>query len=155
MCWLSRNSGASTSWNPKGPSRPVAGKLYLYWFCEFCVAARGTALHFKMSARWLTQKFLFLRANHVVSKTHHDSWTALATAGARAHSLFQFLVLSVLRDVSFSFPVTQCWVTTRDRSTWVPLGLAHGAVYVTTRHDTTCSFSVFTGRAIEMHRNVF
>jgi hypothetical protein len=29
MCRLSRNSGASTSWNPKGLSRPVAGKLYL------------------------------------------------------------------------------------------------------------------------------
>jgi hypothetical protein len=30
MCQLSRNSGVSTSRNPKGPSRPVAGKLYLY-----------------------------------------------------------------------------------------------------------------------------
>jgi hypothetical protein len=30
MCRLSRNSGASTSWNPRGLSRPVAGKLYLY-----------------------------------------------------------------------------------------------------------------------------
>ena len=29
MCRLSRNSGASASWNPKGLSRPVAGKLYL------------------------------------------------------------------------------------------------------------------------------
>jgi hypothetical protein len=30
MCRLSRNSEASTSWNPKGLSRAVAGKLYLY-----------------------------------------------------------------------------------------------------------------------------
>jgi hypothetical protein len=30
MCRLSRNSGASTSWNPKGLSRPVAGKFYVY-----------------------------------------------------------------------------------------------------------------------------
>jgi hypothetical protein len=30
MCVLSTNSGASASWNPKGLSRPVAGKLYLY-----------------------------------------------------------------------------------------------------------------------------
>jgi hypothetical protein len=30
MCRLSRNSGASTSRNPKHLSRPVAGKLYLY-----------------------------------------------------------------------------------------------------------------------------
>jgi hypothetical protein len=32
MCRLSRNSGASTSWNPKGLSRPVAGKL-----CKSCL----------------------------------------------------------------------------------------------------------------------
>jgi hypothetical protein len=30
-CRLSRSSGASASGNPKGPSRPVAGKLYLYF----------------------------------------------------------------------------------------------------------------------------
>jgi hypothetical protein len=29
MCRLSRNNGTSTSWNPKGLSRPVVGKLYL------------------------------------------------------------------------------------------------------------------------------
>jgi hypothetical protein len=29
---LSRNSGATTSWDPKGLSRPVAGKLYLLSF---------------------------------------------------------------------------------------------------------------------------
>jgi hypothetical protein len=30
MCRLSGNSRDSTSWNPKGLSRPVAGKLYLF-----------------------------------------------------------------------------------------------------------------------------
>jgi hypothetical protein len=30
MCRLSRNLGASTSWNPKGLFRPVMGLLYLY-----------------------------------------------------------------------------------------------------------------------------
>jgi hypothetical protein len=30
MCRLSRNLGASTSWNPVGLSRPVMGLLYLY-----------------------------------------------------------------------------------------------------------------------------
>jgi hypothetical protein len=30
MCCLSINLGASTSWNPKGLSRPVMGLLYLY-----------------------------------------------------------------------------------------------------------------------------
>jgi hypothetical protein len=29
MCRLTRNLGASTSWNPKGLSRPVMGLLYL------------------------------------------------------------------------------------------------------------------------------
>ena len=32
MCRLSRNSGASNSGNPKVPSRPVEGKLYLYLY---------------------------------------------------------------------------------------------------------------------------
>jgi hypothetical protein len=31
MCQLSRNLGASTSWNPKGLSRPVMGLLYIYY----------------------------------------------------------------------------------------------------------------------------
>jgi hypothetical protein len=30
MCRLSRNLGASISWNPKDLSRPVMGLLYLY-----------------------------------------------------------------------------------------------------------------------------
>jgi hypothetical protein len=30
MCRLSRNLGASTSWNPKGLSRPVMGLPYFY-----------------------------------------------------------------------------------------------------------------------------
>jgi hypothetical protein len=39
MCRLSRNSGASASWNPKGLSRPVAGKLYLS-----TIERQGTAI---------------------------------------------------------------------------------------------------------------
>jgi hypothetical protein len=31
MCRLSRNLGASTSWNPKGLSRPVMGLLYFFF----------------------------------------------------------------------------------------------------------------------------
>jgi hypothetical protein len=30
MCWLSRNLGASTCWNPLGLSRAVMGLLYLF-----------------------------------------------------------------------------------------------------------------------------
>jgi hypothetical protein len=36
MCRLSRNSGALTSWNPKGLSRRVAGKLYLLSIAMKC-----------------------------------------------------------------------------------------------------------------------
>jgi hypothetical protein len=35
MCRLSRNSGASTSRNPMGLSRPVAGKLFSFYSCHF------------------------------------------------------------------------------------------------------------------------
>jgi hypothetical protein len=35
MCRLSRNLGASNSWNPKGLSRPVMGLLYLAVFFMF------------------------------------------------------------------------------------------------------------------------
>jgi hypothetical protein len=37
MCWLSRNLGAPTSWNPQGLSRPVMGLLYLYLFALWLV----------------------------------------------------------------------------------------------------------------------
>src|SRR5215468_8297706 len=43
-CRLSRNLGASTSWNPKGLSRPVMGLLYLYLYrrvqisCAVCIS---------------------------------------------------------------------------------------------------------------------
>jgi hypothetical protein len=32
MCRLSWNLGVSTSWNPQGPSRPLQGLLYLFFF---------------------------------------------------------------------------------------------------------------------------
>jgi hypothetical protein len=35
MCRLSKNLGASTSWNPKGLSRPVMGLIYLYLCTEY------------------------------------------------------------------------------------------------------------------------
>jgi hypothetical protein len=40
MCRLSRNLGASTSWNPQGLSRPVMGLLYLYHISEPVAKAR-------------------------------------------------------------------------------------------------------------------
>ena len=37
MCRLSRNSGASNSWNPKGLSRPVVGKLFYFSFFNLSI----------------------------------------------------------------------------------------------------------------------
>jgi hypothetical protein len=37
MCRLSKNLGASTSWSPKGLSRPVMGLLYLLKTLTMCV----------------------------------------------------------------------------------------------------------------------
>ena len=50
MSRLSRNSGASTSWNPKGLSRPVAGKLYLYF-----LLVGGTRHVLHSAPRWVIQ----------------------------------------------------------------------------------------------------
>jgi hypothetical protein len=43
MCRLSRNSEAWTSWNPKGLSRPTAGKLYLLhvFYCYLLILRSG------------------------------------------------------------------------------------------------------------------
>jgi hypothetical protein len=45
LCRLPTNSGASTSWNPKGLSRPAAGKLYLYILCFGYVFACIVMVH--------------------------------------------------------------------------------------------------------------
>jgi hypothetical protein len=44
MCRLSRNLGASTSWNPLGLSRPVMGLIYLYLYRPDCTTSYCTAL---------------------------------------------------------------------------------------------------------------
>jgi hypothetical protein len=43
MCRLSTNLGASTSWNPKGLSRPVMGLLYLIGLIVFAIIIAFTA----------------------------------------------------------------------------------------------------------------
>jgi hypothetical protein len=58
MCRLSRNSGASASWNPKGLSRPVAGKLYLYLWHNRCSFETLVSAHFVMFVLWC----VFLKA---------------------------------------------------------------------------------------------
>jgi hypothetical protein len=46
MCRLSRNLGASTSWNPQGLSKPVMGLLYLYGkMPEFVLISLAVLLH--------------------------------------------------------------------------------------------------------------
>ena len=60
MCRLSRNSGASTSWNPKGLSRPVTGKLYLY----------PLYLYTKDLISVPSQERLFLGSNQIRALSH-------------------------------------------------------------------------------------
>ena len=52
MCRLSRNLGASTSWNPQDLSRPVMGLLYLYLLCEAVYSGN----HLRMFWRKIQQK---------------------------------------------------------------------------------------------------
>jgi hypothetical protein len=49
MYRLSRNSGASTSWNPKGPSRTVAENLYL-------MSVDQKVMYFKVYSKSLLKK---------------------------------------------------------------------------------------------------
>jgi hypothetical protein len=51
MCQLSRNLGASTSWNPQGLSRPVMGLLfYVEIKVTFSVSNRGGGGHTNKSS---------------------------------------------------------------------------------------------------------
>jgi hypothetical protein len=66
MCRLSRNSGASPSWNPKGLSRPVAGKLYLL-FLSITFQAR----HRHMENKVLMFMYVNLKTLPVTQTTWH------------------------------------------------------------------------------------
>jgi hypothetical protein len=50
MYRLSRNSGATTSWNPKGLSRPETGKLYFFFydFVYFTPAAKINTVYVRI-----------------------------------------------------------------------------------------------------------
>jgi hypothetical protein len=57
-CRLSRNLGASTSWNPKGLSRPVMGLLYLFLSTNVTVSVRTKlTLHRQLFVKSFCNKF--------------------------------------------------------------------------------------------------
>jgi hypothetical protein len=52
MCRLSRNLGASNSWNPQGLFRPVMGLLYLTAAAADCLSTVNTVESNKMKSDW-------------------------------------------------------------------------------------------------------
>jgi hypothetical protein len=72
MCRLSRNLGASTSWNPKGLSRPLMGLLYLFTLWTGC-EAQGVSL----GTKWLTTPLRLVvissHCGHLPSPSHVPS----------------------------------------------------------------------------------
>ena len=59
LCRLPRNSGASTSRNPKGLYRPVAGKLYLYsyWSIQMKKTAETNTTHVNIFCPHIRHQF--------------------------------------------------------------------------------------------------
>jgi hypothetical protein len=80
MCRLSRNSGASTSWNPKGLSRPVAGKLYLFTSQGICTRLLGRLSFSTLQSRRCTSAPCFLQTT---STRNWRCWLTLHTANLR------------------------------------------------------------------------
>jgi hypothetical protein len=92
---FSRNSGASTSWNPKGLSRPVAGNLYLITKMHCCllscslnmslITSQNTSTHFDSSFA------------HHIQMCPYTAWIAVRFSYPFAPSVFS----SVLRPVDY------------------------------------------------------
>jgi hypothetical protein len=75
MCRLSGNSGASTSWNPKGLSKPVTGKLYLFYlYTDWAIPAHHLyctwyTLTLKVCVSWNVEATTVF---HVIYKNEHS-----------------------------------------------------------------------------------
>jgi hypothetical protein len=84
MCRLSRNSGASTSRNPKGLSRPVAGKLYLYrvqygtTVVKSCLRCRETYPTFTTSSKAWSMLLLIVERTSCYRTTGKTAWSSSA-----------------------------------------------------------------------------
>jgi hypothetical protein len=94
MCRLSTNSEASTFWNPKGLSRPVAGKLYLYLYNNTIIITDISIYLIMQGKKVDKQKNMWRKGR---SETEQNVW---AKAGsvlrlANATPLYPFLWLSL------------------------------------------------------------
>ena len=50
MCRMSSNLRASTSWNPQGLSRPVMGRLYLYYCVTIAYSIQYSNMVYRFAA---------------------------------------------------------------------------------------------------------
>ena len=107
ICLLSRNVGASNSWNPQGLSRPVMGLLYLafiiiiiwhynpLWFFAFSAKSLQVLLSLAISFQFFT--FSFFRSSKT-SFCHRCLGlpTGLVPIGFQSSSFLVGLALSIL-----------------------------------------------------------
>ena len=116
MCRLSRNLWASTSWNPKGLSRPVMGLLYLYLsqtilrevnFCCSVIPLRYRRhLHRLCYERFVPNSSKFINS----PSTIHSRYTALTRRNVyRCRRLLGYDILPcrLVQQTTRSFPYKQ------------------------------------------------
>jgi hypothetical protein len=85
MYELSRNSGASISWNPKSLSRPVVGKLYLFFTFLFGYVVIRNVTCIMMRILLVLKRLLFA----VTSCTNHAQASCFKAARVAYYTLAQ------------------------------------------------------------------
>ena len=92
---LSRNSGASTFRNPKGLSRPVVGKLYLYLICVKTAKKKKYFYHSALDAMKIRKVSRALRSTLIYRYISHLVLQAVVLSVAHIIfilCLFQFVI---------------------------------------------------------------
>jgi hypothetical protein len=72
MCRLSRNLGASTSWNPKDLSRPVMGLLNLYLYPSTglqCFTTHNATIHIVTHLKTIRTVFSVIQLGYCALQT--------------------------------------------------------------------------------------
>jgi hypothetical protein len=86
MCWLYWNMGASTSWKPKGLSRPVMGLLYLYLtyrrrrYCPKKESKQRTFIHevfWSVFSKWMHGLGTVLYRQYKYIMSPNSTWTLI------------------------------------------------------------------------------
>jgi hypothetical protein len=102
MCRLSKNLGASTSWNPKGLSRPVMGLLYIYLYLENWVLITSknvSRTSKKIVLRALNYETLCSVKTQIVY-VNYTLWHLLATNTSISSSVFMVALLHCISPLN-------------------------------------------------------